>query len=222
MSGQPILPPDPVTLPLLPLRDVVVFPHMVIPLFVGRPKSIKALESAMESGRQIMLVSYWDGGYVNLDVTDPRNVVKLEDSDFGVDPIFPQFNPSEGNAHQAEFSFDNRYVVAADEDFNPFRGRIQVQGGGGGKEVPLEKFHAIGNAVDDGVLAGDLALRVGDTPRALGYFERVDLSTEQGETDDVASPAEVGLEGVEDLLLPAAPAGEAPKAADATAGFSVA
>jgi ATP-dependent Lon protease len=45
------------TLPLLPLRDVVVFPHMVIPLFVGRPKSIKALEAAMESGRQIMLVA---------------------------------------------------------------------------------------------------------------------------------------------------------------------
>ncbi len=44
-------------LPLLPLRDVVVFPHMVIPLFVGRPKSIKALESAMEQGRSIMLVA---------------------------------------------------------------------------------------------------------------------------------------------------------------------
>ena len=45
------------TLPLLPLRDVVVFPHMVIPLFVGRPKSIKALESAMETGKAIMLVA---------------------------------------------------------------------------------------------------------------------------------------------------------------------
>ncbi|MDT7835237.1 endopeptidase La [Aquabacterium sp. OR-4] len=57
MSGHPVLPPEPITLPLLPLRDVVVFPHMVIPLFVGRPKSIKALEAAMEAGRQIMLVA---------------------------------------------------------------------------------------------------------------------------------------------------------------------
>ncbi len=57
MSGHPVLPSEPLTLPLLPLRDVVVFPHMVIPLFVGRPKSIKALEAAMESGRQIMLVA---------------------------------------------------------------------------------------------------------------------------------------------------------------------
>src|SRR5512138_605518 len=43
--------------PLLPLRDVVVFPHMVIPLFVGRPKSIKALEAAMEAGKSIVLVA---------------------------------------------------------------------------------------------------------------------------------------------------------------------
>ena len=53
----PVNEPDKILLPLLPLRDVVVFPHMVIPLFVGRPKSIKALESAMESGKTILLVA---------------------------------------------------------------------------------------------------------------------------------------------------------------------
>ncbi|MBC7392266.1 MULTISPECIES: endopeptidase La [unclassified Variovorax] len=57
MSGHIPLPSDALDLPLLPLRDVVVFPHMVIPLFVGRPKSIKALELAMESERRIMLVA---------------------------------------------------------------------------------------------------------------------------------------------------------------------
>ncbi len=57
MSGHTPLPSAPVELPLLPLRDVVVFPHMVIPLFVGRPKSIKALELAMEADRRIMLVA---------------------------------------------------------------------------------------------------------------------------------------------------------------------
>lgn len=44
-------------IPVLPLRDVVVYPHMVIPLFVGRDKSIKALEAAMESDKQILLVA---------------------------------------------------------------------------------------------------------------------------------------------------------------------
>jgi ATP-dependent Lon protease len=57
MSGHTPLPATELDLPLLPLRDVVVFPHMVIPLFVGRPKSIKALELAMEAERRIMLVA---------------------------------------------------------------------------------------------------------------------------------------------------------------------
>jgi len=46
-----------IQLPLLPLRDVVVYPHMVIPLFVGREKSILALEEAMENDKQILLVA---------------------------------------------------------------------------------------------------------------------------------------------------------------------
>lgn len=57
MSSTLDLNSEQLQLPLLPLRDVVVFPHMVIPLFVGRPKSIKALEVAMESGKSILLVA---------------------------------------------------------------------------------------------------------------------------------------------------------------------
>src|SRR3954467_15957952 len=55
--SEPLPAPDVVQYPLLPLRDVVVFPHMVIPLFVGRPKSIKAMETAMEAGKSILLVA---------------------------------------------------------------------------------------------------------------------------------------------------------------------
>jgi ATP-dependent Lon protease len=51
LEGQPIL------VPVLPLRDVVVYPHMVIPLFVGRDKSIKALDHGMQAGKQILLVA---------------------------------------------------------------------------------------------------------------------------------------------------------------------
>ena len=53
---------QPLTLPVLPLRDVVVFPHMVIPLFVGRAKSITALERAMEIDKKIFLVAQKDAG----------------------------------------------------------------------------------------------------------------------------------------------------------------
>ncbi|MBI3778849.1 MAG: endopeptidase La [Gammaproteobacteria bacterium] len=52
-----VVPGSEANMPVLPLRDVVVFPHMVIPLFVGRRKSIRALEQAMESGKQIMLAA---------------------------------------------------------------------------------------------------------------------------------------------------------------------
>ena len=45
------------SIPVLPLRDVVVYPHMVIPLFVGRDKSIQALEAAMDEEKEILLVA---------------------------------------------------------------------------------------------------------------------------------------------------------------------
>ena len=43
--------------PVLPLRDIVVFPHMIVPLFVGRDKSVRALEDVMNDDKQILLVT---------------------------------------------------------------------------------------------------------------------------------------------------------------------
>ncbi len=57
-------------LPLLPLRDVVVYPHMVLPLFVGREKSIQALEQAMASDKQVLLVAQRNASDDSPDVDD--------------------------------------------------------------------------------------------------------------------------------------------------------
>ncbi len=76
-------------------------------------------------GRQVMLLSYWDAGYVMLDVTDPANATYIGDSDFTFpDPEAAESGLTvdpEGNGHEAEFTADNQYIVAADEDFGPYK-----------------------------------------------------------------------------------------------------
>ncbi len=71
MSDQDLLSPetkfDDSAVPVLPLRDVVVYPHMVIPLFVGRERSIVALDRAMSIGKRILLVAQ-----KKADVDDPQ------------------------------------------------------------------------------------------------------------------------------------------------------
>ncbi|UEL29415.1 LVIVD repeat-containing protein [Pseudarthrobacter sp. L1SW] len=78
------------------------------------------------NGHFIMLLSYWDGGYVLLNVDDPANAVFLGDSEFAaVDPqLLESLGVSltpEGNGHQAEFTADNRFIISTDEDFAPYR-----------------------------------------------------------------------------------------------------
>jgi hypothetical protein len=76
-------------------------------------------------GRQTMIASYWDGGYVQLDVTDPMKATLINQTDFLVpdterakrgEHVLP-----EGNAHQAEFTADRSAFVATDEDFSPYK-----------------------------------------------------------------------------------------------------
>jgi hypothetical protein len=88
-------------------------------------------------GRQVMLASYWDAGYVRVDVEDPAAPRILGDTTFnGPDPLTGA-TPTEGNAHQGEFSADNRYILAADEDFSPYRlGTFSITSGPNAGEFP--------------------------------------------------------------------------------------
>ena len=75
-------------------------------------------------GRQVMLLSYWDAGYVTIDVTDPLHPTYIGDTDFtNPDPEALESGftvKPEGNGHEAEFTTDDKYIVAADEDFGPY------------------------------------------------------------------------------------------------------
>jgi hypothetical protein len=78
-------------------------------------------------GRFVMLASYWDAGYVQLDVTNPAAASIISDSDFATPDSGALENTDgalevapEGNAHQAEFTGDDKFVIGADEDFSPY------------------------------------------------------------------------------------------------------
>jgi len=77
MAKQAPLPVALDALPVLPLRDVVVYPHMVIPLFVGRDKSMRALERAMEGERQILLVAQKSPDIDDPEISDLHQVGTL-------------------------------------------------------------------------------------------------------------------------------------------------
>ena len=99
-----------------------VFFHDVI---VKRIDEIPGQLSQLLPGRQVMLASYWDAGYVALDVSDPTSPVYLGDTDFtNPDPELLESTGEtevpEGNGHQAEFTKDDEYVIGADEDFDPY------------------------------------------------------------------------------------------------------
>ena len=79
-------------------------------------------------GTMTMIASYWDGGWVLLDVDDPAKPVYIRDFDYAAKDTLTGLSPSEGNAHQAEFSPDGRLFVGTDEDFNPFRLTLSAAG----------------------------------------------------------------------------------------------
>ena len=109
-------------------------------------------------GDWVMLLSYWDGGYVQLNVNNPAAPEYINDTDYAaVDPeladpanenVPPESRdiPPEGNAHQAEFTADDEMFIGTDEDFSPFRPVFNVEGLGAfpagefGWTVPIDSL----------------------------------------------------------------------------------
>ena len=113
------------------------------------------------NGRMTLLTSYWDAGYVQLDVTDPRNPQYITDTDFpDDDPLIdlapPASQAPEGNAHQAEYSHDNQFVLAADEDFSTYRAAFEITEGpkAGPSEAGEFSFSLPINTLPDSKLNG--------------------------------------------------------------------
>jgi len=103
----------------------------------------------INDGQFVMLASYWDAGYVQLDVTNPLDPKYMADSDFAnPDSEAAESGltvPPEGNAHQAEFAGDDEFVLGADEDFAPFAlnatnvtDLTEIDAGQGSGTKPLE------------------------------------------------------------------------------------
>jgi len=123
-------------------------------------------------GKWLMLASYWDAGYVILDVTNPANPVFMRDSDFPKPDTLARTPWAEGNAHEAEFDRcpeegvrstfpcgDVRYVIAADEDFTPFPIIARIMSG------------PFANQEWGGTLSGNSKqIQPGDTYAGASYF----------------------------------------------------
>ncbi|MGH2527768.1 MAG: LVIVD repeat-containing protein [Actinomycetota bacterium] len=129
-------------------------------------------------GKFILLASYWDGGFVKVDVTDPANAVFIADTDYNnPDPeLFESTGASltpEGNGHEAEFTIDNQYFIGTDEDFDPYRStKFKITTGanagneydtaptGGGAAVTFLPDHALNGPV----VYGGYGCPVGSAP----------------------------------------------------------
>jgi hypothetical protein len=125
-------------------------------------------------GHWFLLVSYWDVGYTLLNIDDPAAPAFVEDHDYpATDPEFPAFTPPEGNAHQAEWSADKKFILAADEDFSPYRAQFEIvtgpnageyQAGEFGWTVPINSNFTDGNMNGPAVWGGRGCPPVADDP----------------------------------------------------------
>jgi len=164
---------EPHVLPVLPLRDIVVFPHMVVPLFVGRDKSVRALEAVMRGGKQILLATQKNSVdddpapeaiYAVGVVANVLQLLKLPDGTVKVLVEGKARARIDGFTDCADY-FEARYSDLPDELEEPgevealsravvehFENYVKLN-----KKVPPEALSAIPNITDPSVLADSVA-----------------------------------------------------------------
>lgn len=109
--------------------SILDWPGAQAPLANGESIFLHDMVVKNIKGHWFALLSYWDAGWIILNVDDPANPVFVDDSNY-VDPeVLLGFSPPEGNAHQAEWSHNNKYIIGTDEDFSPSRLRFQITDG---------------------------------------------------------------------------------------------
>jgi hypothetical protein len=162
-------------------------------------------------GRWIMLLSYWDGGWVRLDVTDPLRPEFLHDTDYPAeDPELLASTgmsvPPEGNAHQAEFTADDRFFIGTDEDFSPYRGNFTIDTGPHTGQYPAGEFGftpPLRTTLPDGKMDGQVVYggygcpadrpsipRATDVLPTVAAGEERIVVFQRGPSNDPASPGE--------------------------------
>jgi hypothetical protein len=145
------------------------------------------------------MAAYWDAGYVTVDVSDPANIEYIGDTSFdGPDPL-TGMEPQEGNGHQGEFSYDDRFILAADEDFSPYRaGPFSITTG-----PNAGQFESA--TVGGGAAAADLPDRTLNGPVTYGGYG-CNASTpvpQRSAVDPVVDPGEEAI-----LVLQRGPSGD--------------
>jgi hypothetical protein len=156
--------------------SILDWPGAQAPLANGESIFLHDMVVKRIKGSWRALLSYWDAGWIVLDVDDPANPVFLNDSDYPVPDPLLGFDPPEGNAHQGEYSHDNKYIIGTDEDFSPDRLRFQITTGpnagfyGGGQfgwTVPISESKPFtGSTVWGGTGCDEDADRNGTNDRA--------------------------------------------------------
>lgn len=119
-------PTAPVMIAEVSLAD---WPSAQTPLANGNQTFLHDMVVRKLNGHYYALLSYWDAGWIVLNVDNPAAPVFVDDSDYAATDPLTGISPPEGNGHQAEWSNNGKWIIGTDEDFSPFRLVPRIESG---------------------------------------------------------------------------------------------